>query len=175
MSVPYRIAVVCTGNICRSPMGEIVLRQMLDDADVTGVEVSSAGTAGWHIGDGADRRAIRLMRERGYDASEHRARQFTPGWFEQLDLVLAADEGHLRQLQGMISSPADREKIRLLREFDAEAVEAGTLDVDDPYYGDMSDFEQCLAEVEAACRGVVEHVRDIQIARSAPPAGDEAP
>ncbi|MEI2647895.1 MAG: hypothetical protein V9G15_02490 [Dermatophilaceae bacterium] len=70
---------------------------------------------------------------------------------------------------------ADREKIRLLREFDAEAVEAGTLDVDDPYYGDMSDFEQCLAEVEAACRGVVEHVRDLQGARSAPPAGDEAP
>ena len=162
MSVPYRIAVVCTGNICRSPMGEIVLRQLLDDADVEGVEVSSAGTAGWHIGDGADRRALRLMRSRGYDGSEHRARQFTPGWFAQLDLVLAADEGHRTQLLGMASTDADRAKVRLLREFDHEAVAAGTLDIDDPYYGEYADFERCLAEVEAACKGVVAHVQTVQ-------------
>lgn len=160
MSTPYRVTVICTGNICRSPMGEIVLRQMLDDADLADqVEVSSSGLAGWHIGDGADRRLIRLLRERGYDGSEHRARQFTPGWFAQLDLVLAADEGHLEALRGLAHDPADRDKIHLLREFDPEAVAAGTLDIDDPYYGSFEDFETCLADVEAAARGVVAHIK----------------
>ncbi len=160
MIAPYRVTVICTGNICRSPMGEIVLRQMLDDADLGDqVEVSSSGLAGWHIGDGADRRLLRLLRERGYDGSEHRARQFTPGWFAQLDLVLAADQGHLKALRGMAHDPADRDKIHLMREFDPEAVAADTLDIDDPYYGTFEDFERCLAEVEAAAKGVVEHIQ----------------
>ena len=145
MSAPYCVPVICTGNICRSPMGEIVLPPMRDDADLGAqVDAPSSGLAGWHSGDGADRRPLRLLRVRGDVGSEKRARQFTPGWFAQLDLVLAADQGHLKALRAMAHDPADRDKIHLMREFDPEAVAADTLDIDDPYYGCLLYTSRCV-------------------------------
>ncbi|HET7476753.1 MAG TPA: low molecular weight protein-tyrosine-phosphatase [Dermatophilaceae bacterium] len=157
----YRVCVVCTGNICRSPMAAIVLRSLLDAAGLGGrVEVDSAGTGDWHVGGGADQRTVAVLRGGGYDGSAHRARQFSHTWFADRDLVLAADRSHLRALRRLAPTPADAEKVRLLREFDPDAVAAGTLDVDDPYYGGEAEFDRCLREVEAACRGLVDHLRD---------------
>ena len=156
---PFHVTVVCTGNICRSPMGEVVLRALLAAADLTdAVVVDSAGTGDWHVGDGADRRTVTALRGGGYDGSAHRARQFSAAWFAERDLVLAADRGHLRALRRLAPNQPDAAKVRLLREFDADAVAAGTLEVDDPYFGGAADFERCLREVEAACRGLVEHL-----------------
>ncbi len=156
---PTRVTMICTGNICRSPMAEVVLRQLLDEAGVPGVEVTSSGMGGWHVGEGADRRTVQVLRRHGYDGSAHVASKFDKRSFGDFDLVLAADRGHLRELHAAAGTPADRAKVRLLREFDPAAVAADSLEVDDPWYGDMSDFERCLAEVEAACRGLVEHLR----------------
>ncbi|MGV1007930.1 MAG: low molecular weight protein-tyrosine-phosphatase [Dermatophilaceae bacterium] len=158
MSAPFRITVVCTGNICRSPMAEIVLRRLLDEARVGGVVVTSGGTGSWHIGDGADARALRILRQHGYDGSGHRARQFDVSWFAQNDLILAADVGHQRALRRLAPDPDAVQKVRLLRSFDPDAVAAGTTDVDDPWYGTAEDFEQCFREVETACRGVAAYV-----------------
>ena len=155
----YRVCFVCSGNICRSPMGEVILRALLDEAGLDGrVVVSSAGTGGWHEGEGADPRTVRTLDGHGYDGSAHVAHEFLPEWFVELDLVLAADHGHVRQVRRWAPSAADADKIRLVREFDEAAVAAGALELDDPWYGDLDGFERCLTEVEAACRGLVEHL-----------------
>jgi protein-tyrosine phosphatase len=155
-SSPYRVLFVCSGNICRSPMAEVVARHMLADAGLTTrVEVDSAGTGGWHVGEGADRRTVRALADHGYDGNGHRAREFEPHWFAERDLILVADRGHIRQLGALAPDDAARDRIRLLRSFDADAVAAGTEEVDDPWYGGAADFERCLAEVEQACSGLV--------------------
>lgn len=162
----YRVCVVCTGNVCRSPMAAVVLRQLLDDAGLSHrVAVDSAGTGGWHVGDGADRRALAALRGAGYDGSMHRAAQFEAAWLASRDLVLVADRGHLRELRSMGRAGFDMSHVRLLREFDPESVAAGMLDVDDPYYGDAAGFDRCLSEIVAACEGVVDHIADELCAR----------
>ncbi len=169
MTDPYRICVVCSGNICRSPMGEVVLRERFAQAglDDDQVLVDSAGTGAWHVGGPADRRTVTALAKGGYAPGSHRARSYDISWFARHDLVLAADRGHLRWLRreaqtegydaGPPGSGADVE-IGLLRDFDANAVEAGTLDVDDPYYGGAREFDACLAQVEGAVDGVVAYV-----------------
>jgi protein-tyrosine phosphatase len=163
---PYHVTFICSGNICRSPMGEVILRDLLAQARLgDDVEVDSAGTTGYEVDSPADARAVAELRRHGYDGSAHVARQFRSGWFAETDLVLAADEGHVRALRGWAPTAADAEKIRLMREFDPEAVAAGTLEVDDPWYGEAEDFERCFGEVEASCRGVLKHLQQT-LARS---------
>lgn len=154
----YRVTFVCTGNICRSPMAEHVLRGRLGREGLGArVEVDSSGTGGWHVGDPADHRAVRVLRRHGY-TSGHRARRFRPEWFDGYDLVLALDTGHLQQLRRLARGPRDLEKLRLLRSFDPAA---GTrLDVPDPYYGDDSDFEHVLELLEAAMPRLIRGIRE---------------
>ena len=150
----YRICFVCTGNICRSPIAEVVLRRLVEDAGLAGsVEVDSAGTGAWHLGDGADPRAVDVLRGSGYDGSTHRARAFAAGWFADRDLVVALDRGHLRSLISAARDEAERGKVRLLRSFDPDA--PADADVADPYYGGARDFAEVLEQVERACRGLL--------------------
>ena len=107
-----------------------------------------------------DSRAQAELRRRGYDGSAHVARHFEAAWFAHTDLVLAADAGHASVLRRWAPTRTDAEKVRLLREFDPAAVAAGTLEIDDPWYGDEEDFVRCFVEVEAACRGVAAWVAD---------------
>ncbi|MEV5607085.1 low molecular weight protein-tyrosine-phosphatase [Streptomyces sp. NPDC052225] len=154
----FRVCFVCTGNICRSPMAEHVFRARVEEAGLSAlVEVDSAGTDGWHEGDPADPRTVHVLEEGGY-TSDHTARQFRRDWFDRLDLVIALDTGHQRTLRRLAARPEDAEKIRLLRSYDPAA--GDDLDVPDPYYGDMSGFEECLKSVEAACDGLLDAVRD---------------
>lgn len=155
---PYRISVVCTGNICRSPMGEIMLADALEQAGVP-AEVESAGTGDWHVGAGADHRAERMISQKGLDLSRHSARQFAPEDFQRLDLVLALDHSHLRALRALAPNEEQAQKVRLVRTFDPEAVQADDLDVMDPYYGDFQDFETTYSNIAAATEGIVNFVR----------------
>ncbi|HSU73478.1 MAG TPA: low molecular weight protein-tyrosine-phosphatase [Terrabacter sp.] len=160
-SRPVRVTFVCSGNICRSPMGHVILQSMVEDAGLAHhVRVSSSGTGDWHVGEQADPRTVATLASHGYDASRHRAREFDPAEFDEFDLVLASDSGHVRTLRRLARTPEDRGKIRLVREFDPEAVAAGTLETDDPWYGSEEHFARCFAEVEAACRGILAHIRD---------------
>ena len=153
----YRICFVCTGNICRSPIAEVVLRRLVEDAGLAGsVEVDSAGTGAWHLGDGADPRAVDVLRSSGYDGSAHRARAFAADWFADRDLVVALDRGHLRSLISAARDEAERGKVRLLRSFDPDA--PPDADVADPYYGGARDFAEVLEQVERACRGLLDEV-----------------
>jgi protein-tyrosine phosphatase len=140
------VLVVCTGNICRSPTGEGVLRDMARSRGLRNVRVASAGTHGYHIGESPDARAIEHASRRGYDLSEQRAAQVTRRDFESFDYILAMDRGHLRLLKGM--QPAgSRAKVSLF--LDASARWKGE-DVPDPYYGGPEDFELVLDMVEEA-------------------------
>ena len=145
------ICFVCTGNICRSPLAEQVLRAHLADAGISGVRVSSAGTGGWHVGDAADPRTVAVLHRHGY-VDRHAAAQLDEEHLAA-DLLVAMDEGHARALRAL-GVPADR--VRLLRSF---AADPGDGDVADPYYGGDEGFELVLAQVEEAVPGLLEWVR----------------
>jgi protein-tyrosine phosphatase len=153
----YRVCFVCTGNICRSPMAESVFRARVAEAGLEDrVEADSAGTGGWHEGEGADPRTVAVLEEHGYE-SDHIARQFQPSWFARLDLVIALDTGHLKALRRLAPTEEDARKVRLLRSYAETA--ADDLDVPDPYYGGLDGFEECLEMVEEASTGLLAAVR----------------
>ncbi|MET7484965.1 low molecular weight protein-tyrosine-phosphatase [Streptomyces sp. NPDC005538] len=154
----YRVSFVCTGNICRSPMAESVFRARVAEAGLDGlIEVDSAGTDGWHEGDGADPRAVAVLEEHGY-GTDHVARRFQASWFSRLDLVIALDTGHRKALRRLAPTEQDAQKIHLLRSYDPAA--GDDLDVPDPYYGGLDGFEECLEMVEAASEGLLAVVRE---------------
>lgn len=146
---------VCTGNICRSPTAEGVMRRRLADAGLADViRVDSCGTHDYHVGEPPDARSRRHAKARGYDLSALRARQVAAEDFEQFDLLLVADESHLFHLQAM-AAPHLRGKVRLLMDF---APHAGLREVPDPYYGGAEGFERVLDLIESAVDGVMAHV-----------------
>jgi protein-tyrosine phosphatase len=148
------------GNICRSPTAEGVMRHLLLEAGLDSVvEVDSAGTGAWHVGDPADRRARAAARHRGIEVDSV-ARQVTPGDLDEFDLVLAADAENRRDLLRLAGEdPERRAKVRLLREFDPASVQTGDLDIPDPYYGGGDGFDHVLDIVEAACRGLLGEIQ----------------
>ena len=138
------VEIVCSGNICRSPIGEVVLRAKLAEAGIDDVVVTSSGTGGWHVGDPMDPRAAAALRRRGYDGSAHRAQQFRPGWFAERDLVLAMDSGHVSELTGRGGA------VQLF----------AAADVPDPYYGEDEGFDDVLDQIEKAADEWVDRLRD---------------
>jgi protein-tyrosine phosphatase len=155
---PVRVLFVCLGNICRSPTAEGVMRELVEREDMAGrVEVDSAGTGSWHVGSPPDGRARRAARERGI-ALGGAARQVRPEDFARFDLLLAMDGANQRELLALAPTAEDRERVRLLREFDPAGSD-GDLDVPDPYYGAVGGFEEVLDLIEAACGGLLEQIR----------------
>ncbi len=149
-----RILVVCSGNICRSPTAEGVLRQALDGAGVA-AHVESAGTNGYHIGDGADPRAVVAASRRGIDLSAHTARRVRRGDFTSFDMILACDNGHLSTLERLRPKKGTA-RLDLLMTY---AAGSPIGEVPDPYYGDERDFEYALDLIEVAAAGLVESLQ----------------
>lgn len=143
-----KVSVVCLGNICRSPMAAAVLRQVVADiglADV--VEVDSAGTARYNIGNAADPRDRAALRRRGYDDT-HTARCFQATDFADADRVYAMDGANLADLQRLAPTPDDAAKVVLLR---------GQGEVPDPY--DDDSFDEALDLIEAAVPAIIADLR----------------
>jgi protein-tyrosine phosphatase len=144
----FRICFVCTGNICRSPMAEAVFRKLIAAGGYESrLEVSSAATGDWHVGERADSRTIAALSSRGYDAARHRARQFDPAWFAALDLVVVFDRGQERTLREWAGDEAARAKVQMLLSFDESG---GSAEVPDPYYSDAAFFDSVLTTIERA-------------------------
>lgn len=154
---PYRVCVVCLGNICRSPIGEVVLADRIRQAGLASeIVVDSAGTGGWHVGEDMDPRSRRVLVAAGYEPAVHRARRFDPAWFERLDLVLAMDRRNLSDLRSLAArsgAAGTEERIRLFGSF------AGVGEVPDPYSGGPEGFEHVLGLVERVADTLVgEHL-----------------
>lgn len=167
----YRIVTVCTGNICRSPMAEIMLNRAFEEAGLAGeVLVDSAGTTAWETGNPIDARAASKLTELGLDSETHRARKFEPAWYAERDLILALDVDHYEDLRLEAPDADSRARVRMLREFDPAT--AGTpvseLGIYDPWYGDRADFEATWQMIRDAVPGIVQYVQE-ELARGRAP------
>jgi protein-tyrosine phosphatase len=132
-------------------MADAVLRAQLATAGLDQrVQVDSAGTGDWHVGDRMDRKASIELTSNGYDGESHRARQFRPSWLTERDLILAMDTANLRDLRAL--APAgEADRIRLFGEIGG----LRGVDVPDPYYGDQSDFARVRAMLETGMSRLV--------------------
>jgi protein-tyrosine phosphatase len=147
-----RILFVCMGNICRSPTAEGVFRHLVQThAPELHIEIDSAGTHGYHVGDPPDQRTIAAAMRRGIDLSRRRARTVRTTDFEYYDLILAMDEENLSELQRR-SPPAHRQRLRLMMDY---APAAASRAVPDPYYGGEQGFEEVLDLLEEAAEGLL--------------------
>lgn len=150
-----KILFVCLGNICRSPTAEGVLRAVAARAyPHLPLEIDSAGTAGYHVGEPPDRRTIAAARRRGYDLSGLRARRAQTGDFLKFDYILAMDRANLAELESRM--PADsKATVALFMSFVPGQEEA---EVPDPYHGGTEEFERVIDLCEAAARGLLAHL-----------------
>jgi protein-tyrosine phosphatase len=154
-----RICFVCLGNICRSPTAEAVMRDLVAREGLTGqIEIDSAGTGDWHVGNSPDARSIAAGKRRGIKVGG-RARHFEPEDWERFDYVIAMDQSNHADL--LRSAPRGRgargEKLRLLRSFDPESPPGAS--VPDPYYT-TDGFDEVIDLSIAACEKLLEHVRE---------------
>lgn len=158
LSAPVRLLFVCLGNLCRSPTAEGVMRHRLEVEGLTDrVELDSAGTGAWHVGEPPDARAAAAASEHGVVLAGE-GRQVEAADFDAFDLLLAMDRSNARDLRALAPDDAGRDRVRLLREFDPAAVAAGALDVPDPYLGEDG-FEHVFELVDAGCRGLLAELR----------------
>jgi protein-tyrosine phosphatase len=142
-----RVLFVCTGNICRSPTAEAVARKMAADRGVADQFVfDSAGLESFHVGEAPDRRARARALLKGYDLSDLRARRVAPSDFNDFDLIIAMDRGHMDALDRLCPASC-RGKLRLFMSYSAAFAD---LDVPDPYYGRDKEFDRVLDMCEDA-------------------------
>ena len=147
-----KVLFVCLGNICRSPTAEGVVRAIAArEFPALDIEVDSAGTADYHVGEPPDRRTVAAARRRGYELAALRARQVQPGDFARFDLVLAMDRANLAELE----SRRPRDGTARLGLFLGFAPMTGVAEVPDPYYGAVEDFERVLDLCEAGARAML--------------------
>jgi len=152
-----RVLFVCLGNICRSPTAEGVMRRLVADAGLAdAIEVRSAGTGAWHVGEGADTRSARAAKRRGYDLSRHSARRLESADLDDFDYVLAMDRDNLGHLRTMARGREVRASIGLFLEY---APTANRTEVPDPYALADDGFELVLDLVESASMGLLEAIR----------------
>jgi protein-tyrosine phosphatase len=157
---PVKVLFVCLGNICRSPTAEGVMRALVADAGVQeSIELDSAGTGGWHVGEPPDARATEAARRRGIVLAGS-ARQVCAEDFERFDLIVAMDRSNERALRALAPDESARAKVRMLREFDPASAGYDDLDVPDPYYEGQHGFDVVLDQVQDACAGLLEHLRE---------------
>src|SRR5699024_6918368 len=145
-------------NICRSPMVEYAVREALEQAGLGDrVEVASAGTSGWEVGNPIDPRAGALLSRHGLSTDAHRARQMDDAELQAADLVLTLDHDHVAPVRRALGPDRAEQTVRMVRDFAPHAVE--DTGIRDPWYGDESGFESAWEQIDEALPGIVDHVR----------------
>ncbi|RAU23504.1 phosphotyrosine protein phosphatase [Paramagnetospirillum kuznetsovii] len=152
-----KVLFVCTGNICRSPTAHGVFRALVAREGLgAAIQVDSAGTHAYHVGEPPDRRSMEAAKRRGVDLSDLRARQVVKADYDRFDLLLAMDRGHFGLLLGKCP-PVRQDALALFLSF---APQLNILDVPDPYYGPGDGFERVLDMIEAGSVGLLQHIRE---------------
>lgn len=156
----FRLCFVCTGNICRSPMAEVIFRELVREAGLAhAVRIQSAGTGEWHVGEQADPRTRAALERVGYSGESHRAKQFEAEWFDDFDLIITFDRGQLRILRTWADTEDQRAIIRPLLSFMPD--KPTSTEVPDPYYGDDEHFDEVRDMIDSACRGLFAQIEPV--------------
>ena len=151
------ILFVCMGNICRSPTAQAVFESLVKQRGYADrIDIDSAGTHAYHIGEQPDSRSQAAAMVRGIDMSSQRARRVETSDFERFDYILAMDKSNFSDLKRM-ASPSHRKRLFLFMDF---AKEQGIKEVPDPYYGGSHGFERVLDLVESASEGLFAHIKE---------------
>ena len=151
-----KVLFICMGNICRSPTAHGVFRHLVESEGLSHlIEIDSAGTHAYHVGEAPDKRSSATAKQRGIDLSDLRARQVNLGDLYEYDYVLAMDDHNFARLIE-ISAPEVRHKIELFLDY---APDLGVTEVPDPYYGGASGFDHVFDLVQAASEGLLAHIR----------------
>lgn len=161
------VVFVCTGNICCSVTAARVLQHHLEINDAEAL-VDSAGISSEEAGNPIDPHQARVLRTAGYRTGDHVSRQITPEWLADRDVAIAMTRRHYRALQNLIGDlPAEvRPRLHMLREFDPrvaqeKAVDAPAPDVDDPWAGELKDFEETLETIEVSVPGITDYLHSL--------------
>ena len=151
-STKVKVLFVCMGNICRSPTAHGVFRYLVAEAGLEArIEIDSAGTHGYHVGEPPDERARETALARGVDIGDLRARRAEPEDFLYYDYILAMDQDNYHSLARICPRGMER-KLLLLMDY---APDLRRREVPDPYYGGQQGFDQVFDLVEAAARGLL--------------------
>lgn len=145
-----KVLMVCLGNICRSPLAKGILDSLVDQNQV---DVDSAGTGDYHIGDLPDERSIEVAKKNGLDITDQRGRQFTADDFKQFDYILAMDNYNYEDIIALASTEEDKKKVKLILNY---AIPDENLDVPDPYFGGQSGFNDVYDMLTKACRSFID-------------------
>lgn len=152
----FKVLFVCTGNICRSPTADGVMKKLIEDSNLSDkIAVDSAGTHGYHVGCPPDNRAIETAMQNGVDISNLRARRITADDFLEFDLILAMDRGHLEFMQ-QLQSAESKAELEMFLNF---ANGINEIDVPDPYYGSGDGFQYVFDLVQNGCDGVLNYIK----------------
>ena len=153
-----KILMVCLGNICRSPMAEGIVRDRIEQSGLE-VEIDSAGTSNYHIGEGPDKRAQANMRQNGHDISDLRARQFTREDFNRFDRIYVMDQSNYENVLQLAKSESDNQKVDLFLNLASPGSDS---EVPDPYFGGDSGFQHVYELLSAAADQLIEELRNDQ-------------
>jgi protein-tyrosine phosphatase len=157
-----KVLFVCLGNICRSPTAEGVFRHLVEAEGLAEhFDIDSAGTAGYHINDKADRRSEEAAKRRGYDISKHRGRRFEVEDLDDFDYILAMDKSNFSDMSALCTTQWS--KLKMFMDF---APESSHREVPDPYYRDEAAFELALDLCEIASRGLLHHIKEKKLSSS---------
>ena len=142
--MPFKVLMVCLGNICRSPLAEGILTDKVDPEKII---VDSAGTAGYHVGNSPDPRSIAVAHKYGINIKEQRCRKFTREDFKAFDRIYAMDRSNYSNIVQLAKTPEEKNKVSLLM----AVRKAGELEVPDPYYDADDGFETVYHMINEAC------------------------
>ena len=156
MHNPIRVVFVCLGNICRSPLAEVIVRHQANQQNIGHCfHFESAGTGDWHIGRSADTRSAATAQRHGLDLSQHKAQQITTNNIHQWDWFIAMD--HENRLN-LLAMGASSERIIMMRQFERKSVADDILNVPDPYYGGEHGFEDVYVMLEENANAIIEYI-----------------
>ena len=154
-----RILMVCMGNICRSPLAEGVFKALVEEAGLSEkIEIESAGTHFYHVGEAPDPRSIQVAKENGYSIEEQRSQQLSLEDFKRFDYLLVMDKRNLRDAKSLCPDPVLESKLKLFLDFSREPL--SEMEVPDPYTGGAEGFKHVLSLVESASRGLLAHLQE---------------